>query len=56
MSFPTQLRETISALRPPPGGTCPKHLHWETFRRHPDQMLEPPQLAPLNAKEQQLHP
>lgn len=32
-----------------------KHLHGEASRRHPNQIPEPPQLAPLNSKEQQLY-
>ncbi|PWA29631.1 hypothetical protein CCH79_00007717 [Gambusia affinis] len=31
----------------PPGGTCPEDLTREASRRHPDQIHEPPQLAPL---------
>uniref|UniRef100_A0A3B3ULB7 Kinesin family member 26B n=1 Tax=Poecilia latipinna TaxID=48699 RepID=A0A3B3ULB7_9TELE len=37
-----------SSSGPPPGGTCPEHLTREASRRHPDQMPEPPQLAPLD--------
>ena len=33
----------------------PVNLQREAFRRHPDQMPEPPQLAPLYTKEQQLY-
>ncbi|PWA28305.1 hypothetical protein CCH79_00019015 [Gambusia affinis] len=40
---------------PPPGGTCPELLTREASRRHPDQMPEPPQLAPLDVKEQRLY-
>ena len=39
----------------PPGWACLKNLPRETSRRHPDQMPELPQLAPLNAEEQQLY-
>ncbi|MED6236714.1 hypothetical protein ATANTOWER_013294 [Ataeniobius toweri] len=31
----------------PPGGTCLEHLPREASRRHPIQMPEPPELAPL---------
>ena len=37
-----------SALGSPPRWACPKHLPRETSRKHPDQMPEPPQLAPLS--------
>uniref|UniRef100_A0A3Q2UKG5 SH2 domain-containing protein n=1 Tax=Fundulus heteroclitus TaxID=8078 RepID=A0A3Q2UKG5_FUNHE len=39
-----------SSPGPPPGGTCPEHLSREASRRHPDQMPEPPQLAPLDGE------
>ncbi|XDV11649.1 hypothetical protein PO909_000526 [Leuciscus waleckii] len=35
----------------PPSGTCPEHLPRKASRRHPKQMPEPPQLAPLDVKE-----
>uniref|UniRef100_A0A8C9VBM7 Coiled-coil domain containing 88C n=1 Tax=Scleropages formosus TaxID=113540 RepID=A0A8C9VBM7_SCLFO len=44
-----------SAPRPPPSGTSPEHLPREASRRHPEQMPEPPQLAPLDAEEQRLY-
>lgn len=34
---------------------CPEHLSMDASRRHPKQMSEPPQLAPLHAEEQQLN-
>uniref|UniRef100_A0A3B4BGW1 G-protein coupled receptors family 3 profile domain-containing protein n=1 Tax=Periophthalmus magnuspinnatus TaxID=409849 RepID=A0A3B4BGW1_9GOBI len=33
---------------PSSGGTCPEHLPREAFRRHLEQMPDPPQLAPLD--------
>ncbi|PWA16680.1 hypothetical protein CCH79_00017500 [Gambusia affinis] len=53
-AFPGQPRDIVppacpgSSPGPPPGGTCPEHLTREVSRRHPDQMPEPPQLAPLD--------
>ena len=44
-----------SAPGSPPGWACPEHLPREMPRRHPDQILKPPQLAPLDAEEQQLY-
>ncbi|XP_029685786.1 leucine-zipper-like transcriptional regulator 1 isoform X2 [Takifugu rubripes] len=44
-----------SVLGPPPGGTSPEHLPKEASRVHPKQLPEPPQLAPLATKEQQLY-
>ncbi|KAI3369337.1 hypothetical protein L3Q82_007461 [Scortum barcoo] len=40
---------------PPPGGTCLEHLPREASRGHPKQMPKPPQLTPLDAKEQRLY-
>ncbi|KAI3352362.1 hypothetical protein L3Q82_005328 [Scortum barcoo] len=37
---------------PPPGGTCLEHLPREASRGHPKQMPKPPQLTPLDVKEQ----
>uniref|UniRef100_A0A3Q3W567 Uncharacterized protein n=1 Tax=Mola mola TaxID=94237 RepID=A0A3Q3W567_MOLML len=60
-TFPGQPRDIISPACPwsapgsPPGWACPKPLPWETSRRHPDQMSEPPKLAPLNTEEQRLY-
>uniref|UniRef100_A0A672YAI4 Calcium channel, voltage-dependent, T type, alpha 1H subunit a n=1 Tax=Sphaeramia orbicularis TaxID=375764 RepID=A0A672YAI4_9TELE len=53
-AFPGQPRDIVSPTCPgssprsPPGGTCPEHLPREASRRHPKQMPEPPQLAPLD--------
>ncbi|KAM9705111.1 thioredoxin reductase 1, cytoplasmic-like isoform 2-T2 [Menidia menidia] len=44
-----------SSSGPSPGGTSPEHLPREVARRHPDQMPEPPQLAPLHVEEQRLY-
>ncbi|MEQ2222926.1 hypothetical protein ILYODFUR_031581, partial [Ilyodon furcidens] len=44
-----------SSSEPPPGGTCPEHLTREPFRRHPNQIPEPPQLAPLDVENQPLY-
>ncbi|KAI3370699.1 hypothetical protein L3Q82_007257 [Scortum barcoo] len=44
-----------SSPRPPPGGTCLEHLPREASRGHPKQMPKPPQLTPLDAKEQRLY-
>ncbi|MEQ2282632.1 hypothetical protein AMECASPLE_002718 [Ameca splendens] len=44
-----------SSFGPPPGGTCPEHLTREASRRHPDQIPEPPQLAPLDVEKQRLY-
>ncbi|KAI3376923.1 hypothetical protein L3Q82_000021 [Scortum barcoo] len=40
---------------PPPGGTCLEHLAREASRGHPKQMPKPPQLTPLDVKEQRLY-
>ncbi|KAI3356417.1 hypothetical protein L3Q82_017632 [Scortum barcoo] len=40
---------------PPPGGTCLEHLPREASRGHPKQMPKPPQLTPLDVKEQRLY-
>ncbi|KAF7663132.1 hypothetical protein LDENG_00217880 [Lucifuga dentata] len=34
---------------------CPENLQREASRRHHNQMPEPPQLAPFNAKEQRFY-
>ncbi|XDV13813.1 hypothetical protein PO909_002140 [Leuciscus waleckii] len=39
----------------PPSGTHPEHLPRKASRRHPEQMPEPPQLAPLDVEEQRLY-
>ncbi|MEQ2235085.1 hypothetical protein ILYODFUR_038029 [Ilyodon furcidens] len=58
--FPSQPRNIVppvcpgSASGPPPGGTCLAHLT-RASRRHPNQMPEPPQLAPLDVKKQRLY-
>ncbi|CAG5932572.1 unnamed protein product [Menidia menidia] len=44
-----------SSSGPSPGGTSPEHLPREATRRHPEQMPEPPQLAPLHVEEQRLY-
>uniref|UniRef100_A0A8C9U6H6 TBC1 domain family member 15 n=1 Tax=Scleropages formosus TaxID=113540 RepID=A0A8C9U6H6_SCLFO len=60
-AFPGQPGDIVSptcpgsAPRPPPSGTSPEHLPREASRRHPEQMPEPPQLAPLDAEEQRLY-
>ena len=60
-TFPGQPRDINSpvfprsALGSPPRWACPKHLPREMFRRHPNQMPEPPQLTPLNMGEKRLY-
>ncbi|MEQ2238911.1 hypothetical protein ILYODFUR_038230 [Ilyodon furcidens] len=65
---PAPLGESQGALRPaekqsfqhvllwsfgsPPIGAYPEHLYREASRRHPNQMLEPHQLAPHDVEEQ----
>ncbi|KAI3367910.1 hypothetical protein L3Q82_026737, partial [Scortum barcoo] len=44
-----------SSPGPPPGGTCLEHLPREASRGHPKQMPKPPQLTPLDVKEQRLY-
>ncbi|XP_015255623.1 PREDICTED: chloride anion exchanger-like, partial [Cyprinodon variegatus] len=41
--------------KPPPNGTCLKHLLMEATRRHQEQMPEPPQLDPFHMEEQRLY-
>ncbi|KAK3545090.1 hypothetical protein QTP86_034545 [Hemibagrus guttatus] len=60
-AFPGQPKDIVSPACPGsspgplPGGACPEHLSRETFRRHPKQMPEPPQLPPFNVEEQHLY-
>ncbi len=60
-AFPGQLGDIIPPACPgsspgsPPGGTRPEHLPRKASRRHPEQLPEPPQLAPLDVEEQQLY-
>ncbi|MEQ2303907.1 hypothetical protein AMECASPLE_021542 [Ameca splendens] len=55
-AFPSQPRNIVppacpgSSSGPPPSETCPEYLTGETSRRHPNQMPEPPQLAPLDVR------
>ncbi len=60
-AFPGQSGDIIPAACPgsspesPPSGTCPEHLPGEASRRHPEQMPDPPQLAPRDVEEQLLY-
>ncbi|XP_061525942.1 glutamic acid-rich protein-like isoform X2 [Phycodurus eques] len=60
-AFPGQPKDVISPACPgsspgsPPGGACPEHLTREASGRHPNQMPQPPHLAPLDVKEQRLY-
>uniref|UniRef100_A0A3B4ZGC2 Ig-like domain-containing protein n=1 Tax=Stegastes partitus TaxID=144197 RepID=A0A3B4ZGC2_9TELE len=64
-AFPDQPRDIIppagsgSAPGSPPGSpprwTCSENLQRKPPRRHPNQMSKPPQLAPLDVKEQRLY-
>ncbi|KAI3373181.1 hypothetical protein L3Q82_006505 [Scortum barcoo] len=60
-AFPGQPRDIVSPAcpgsspGPTPGGTYLEHLPRETSRGHPKQMPKPPQLTPLDVKEQQLY-
>ncbi|MED6282046.1 hypothetical protein CHARACLAT_027922 [Characodon lateralis] len=60
-AFPDQARNIVppacpgSSSGPPSSGTCPEHLTRKPSRRHPNQMPEPPQLAPLDVEKQQLY-
>ncbi|KAK3524881.1 hypothetical protein QTP86_011082 [Hemibagrus guttatus] len=60
-AFPGQPRDIFSPACPGsspgplPGGACPERLSRETFRRHPKQMPEPPQLPPFDVEEQRLY-
>ncbi|MEQ2228679.1 hypothetical protein ILYODFUR_011333 [Ilyodon furcidens] len=53
-AFPGQPRDIVppacpgSSSGPPHSATCPEHLTREASRRHPNQMPDPPQLAPLD--------
>lgn len=61
--LPGQLRDIVSPECPgsslgpsPPYGTALGHLPREASRRHPEQVPGPPQLTPLDAKEQESTP
>ncbi|MEQ2255512.1 hypothetical protein ILYODFUR_014673, partial [Ilyodon furcidens] len=60
-AFPGQPRDIVPPAcpgpspGPPPGGTCLEHLAREASMKHPNQMPEPPQLAPLNVEKQRLY-
>ncbi|KAM4543101.1 eukaryotic translation initiation factor 5A-2 isoform 2-T2 [Odontesthes bonariensis] len=60
-AFPAQPRNIVSPTcpgsspEPPPSGTGPKHLTGEAFRRHPNQIPEPPHLTPLDLEEQRFY-
>ncbi|KAK3516543.1 hypothetical protein QTP70_021740 [Hemibagrus guttatus] len=54
-AFPGQPRDIVSFPGSLPHGTCPEHLPRDTSRRHPKQLLEPPQLAPFDVEEQRLY-
>ncbi|MEQ2252927.1 hypothetical protein ILYODFUR_026849, partial [Ilyodon furcidens] len=60
-AFPGQPRNIVppacpgSSSGPLPGGMCPEHLTREASRRHPNQIPEPPQLAPLDMEKQRLY-
>lgn len=47
--YKTSPKSPTSALRPSPSWSCPKHL-----RRYPNQMIEAPQLIPLDVEQQRL--
>ncbi len=57
-AFPGQSGDIIppacprSSLGSPPGGMRLEHLPRKASRRHPEQIPEPPQLAPLDVEEQ----
>ena len=59
--FPKLPRDIISLACPwsasesIPRWACPKHLLGETSKRHPDQIPEPTQLAPLDLEEQRFY-
>ena len=55
-AFPGQLGYVIPPVSSgsPTCWTCPENIQGEAPRRHPDQMPEPPQLAPFETKEQLL--
>ena len=60
-AFPGKPRDIVSPAFPgkyywyslgsPPSRTCLEHLTREVSRRHPNQMPEPPHLAPLDMEE-----
>ena len=60
-AFPGEPKDIVSPTCPgfspgsPPSETCPEHLTREASRRHPNQMPEPPHLAPLDAEEQRFY-
>uniref|UniRef100_A0A8C6LSA8 Reverse transcriptase domain-containing protein n=1 Tax=Nothobranchius furzeri TaxID=105023 RepID=A0A8C6LSA8_NOTFU len=60
-AFHGQVRDIVlpacpgSTFRSPPGWMCLENLTREASRRHPDQMPEPPQLAPLDVEEQRVY-
>ena len=65
VAFPGQPRDIVSPTCPgsspgsspgsPPSRTCKEHLTREASRSHPNQMPQPPHLAPLNTEEQRFY-
>ncbi|KAF7642704.1 hypothetical protein LDENG_00252660 [Lucifuga dentata] len=53
-AFPGQMGYVIPSAcsGSPPSQTCPENLQREVFRKHPNQMPEPFQMTPFNAKQQ----